>query len=142
MEVFVSLLFLIMDLKEFDGEKFGEFVKEFNFNIQNGNKVLRKIYYIYWYFKFVFGFEILNWENVQCSWMLDEMFMIRYVIVYFGGEVRKLVYCEWIGRIFRMERGVFILFLNLIDDFIYCVMINFNSFIKRMDFYVVCFVWS
>ncbi len=138
MEAFVSSLFPIMGLEESDGEKFGEFAREFNLNIQNGNKVLRKIYYIYRHLKLALGFETSNWENVQCPRMLDEMFTIRHVIVHFGGEVRKSAHCERIGRIFRTERGALTLPPNSIDDFIHRVTINLNGLIKRMDSYVAC----
>ncbi|WP_329839779.1 hypothetical protein [Stenotrophomonas geniculata] len=138
LEAFVSSLFPIVGLEESDGERFGEFAKEFNLNMQNGNKVLRKIYYIYRHLKLALKFETSNWENVQCPQMLDEMFTIRHVIVHFGGGVKKPAHCERIGKMFRTERGDITLPPNSIDDFIHRVTINLHSLVKRMDSYVAC----
>lgn len=136
MEAFVSALFPIMGLQESDGEKYGEFAKEFNLDVQNGNKVLRKIYYIYKHLKLALKFETSNWENVQCPRMLDEMFTIRHVVVHFGGTVKKQAHRERIGDLFKTERNDIKLSSNSIDDFVHRVTINLHGFIKKVDSYI------
>ncbi|MET7140097.1 hypothetical protein M3S04_03935 [Xanthomonas sp. PPL139] len=132
----MSTLFPIIGLQESDGEKYGEFAKEFDIGMQNGNKVLRKIYYIYRHLKLALKFKTSNWENAQCPQMLDEMFAIRHVIVHFGGMVEKQVHHERIGRSFKAENGEIMLSSNSIDDFVHRVTINLHSLIKHIDSYM------
>lgn len=135
-EAFVSSLFPIMGLEESDGERYGEFAKEFNVDVQNGNKVLRKIYYIYKHLKLALKFETSNWETTQCPRMLDEMFTIRHTIVHFGGMVKKPAHRERIGRLFRPDGDELSLSPNSIDDFIHRATINLHGLIRKVDAYI------
>ena len=136
MESFVSSLFPIMGLEESDGERYGEFTRDFGLGMQNGNKVLRKIYFIYRHLKHSLKFKTSNWENVQCPLMLDEMFTIRHVIVHFGGVVQKQAHRERIGRTFRTDQNALVLPPNSIDDFVHRVTINLRGLIRNVDLYV------
>lgn len=136
MEAFISALFPITGLQESDGEKYGQFAKEFNLDVQNGNKLLRKIYYIYKHLKLALNFKTSNWENSQCPRMLDEMFTVRHVIVHFGGALEKRVHSERIGNIFKTGKNDIKLPPNSIDDFIHRVTINLHSLVKKVDSYI------
>lgn len=136
LEAFISTLFPIMGLQESDGERYGEFAREFSLDVQNGNKVLRKIYYIYKHLKVALKFETSNWERTQCPRMLDEMFTIRHVIVHFGGAIEKHGHGERIGKMFKTCKNDITLPPNSTDDFIHRVTINMRGLIEMVDSYV------
>lgn len=131
-EAFVSALFSVTGLSETDGEKYGQFPSEFSFRIHNGNKVLRKIYYIFR----ALSFSQSNLENEQSARMLDEMFTIRHVVVHFNGKVVKEAHKERISRVFVEHDGRIKLDENAIDDFVHRVYINLRGFIEKIDKHV------
>lgn len=132
-EAFVSSLYQIMELKESDGEGYGQFAKIFNLDMHNSNKVLRKLYYIYNHVKVQLKFRTSNLENVECPKMLDEMFTIRHVIVHFGGEVVKQVHQERIGPRYKTKSNEVVLGPNAIDEFVHRVTINLRSLVLEID---------
>ena len=131
-EGFVSALFQVTGLSENDGEQYGKFPNDFSLHIHNGNKVLRKIYYIFRNL----NFSQSNLENVQSARMLDEMFTIRHVIVHFNGKVIKDAHKERISGAFIARDGQIKLDENSIDDFVHRVYINLRGFIIKIDDYV------
>ena len=132
-EDFINKLLDILKLDKKEATSFNSYSNIYNLEYKSDSVVFRKIYFIINQLSLNAIIYKINSNTLQ---MLDQVVVIRNVLIHFNGKVAKENHDKIIRDSFKDEKKNIIIPDNSIDDFIHRFTININPLVYDIDKYM------
>lgn len=132
-EDFVNKLLAAVKLDEKEATSYNKYSDEYKLKYKSDSVVFRKIYFIINELSLDTAIYRINSDALK---MLDQVVVIRNVLIHFNGKIIKENHDAAINHIYKNEKKDIIIPDNSIDDFIHRFTININPLVYDIDNYM------
>lgn len=129
-ESFIDELLEVVELDKKKASEFNSYDKIYSLKYKSDSKVFRKLYFII--NQYYLDVPIYT-NSVDTLKMLDEIIVLRNVIIHFDGIIKKENHYLSIKPAHKDQNSHIKILDNSIDDFIHRFILCFNDFVKKLD---------